>query len=66
MMPRDRWSEWLDVRDHEVHELIDLMNVPKPDLNLHPVPVSDSVNKVANDGPELVIPISITEPETLF
>lgn len=66
MMPRDRWNEWLDVRDHDVHELIDLMNVPKPDLNLHSVPVSDSVNKVANDGPELVIPISITEPETLF
>ena len=66
MMPRDRWNEWLDVRDHEVHELIDLMNIPKPDLNLHPVPVSDLVNKVANDGPELVIPISITEPETLF
>ena len=66
MMPRDRWNEWLDVRDHEVHELIDLMNIPKPDLNLHPVPVSDSVNKVANDGPDLVIPISISEPETLF
>ncbi len=66
MMPKDRWNEWLDVRDHEVHELIDLMNIPKPDLNLHPVPVSDSVNKVANDGPDLVIPISISEPETLF
>ena len=28
--------------------------------------VSDSVNKVANNGPQLAVPISITEPETLF
>ncbi|MGI9198786.1 MAG: SOS response-associated peptidase [Candidatus Nanopelagicaceae bacterium] len=66
MIPREKWNDWLDVGEHSTHELIDLMKSEKPDANLHPVPVSDAVNKVANDGPELVIPISITEPETLF
>ena len=66
MMPRSHWSDWLDIGEHSTHELIDLMKHPMPDANLHPIPVSDAVNKVANDGPELVIPISITESETLF
>ena len=66
MMPRDRWDDWLDNAPHSVHELLDLMQSNKPDANLHPVPVSDEVNKVANNGPHLVVPISITEPETLF
>jgi putative SOS response-associated peptidase YedK len=65
-MPREKWSDWLNVSEHSTHELIDLMKSEKPDANLYPVPVSDAVNKVANDGPELVIPISISEPETLF
>ena len=66
MMPRENWDEWLDVAEHSTHELIDLMKHPYPDAHLHPVPVSDSVNKVANNGPDLAIPISISEPETLF
>ena len=66
MMPRDRWDDWLDNAPHSVHELIDLMQNEKPDANLHPAPVSDEVNKVANNGPHLVVPISITQPETLF
>ena len=66
MMPRDRWDDWLDNAPHSVHELLDLMQSNKPDANLHPVPVSDEVNKVANNGPHLVVPISITQPETLF
>ena len=66
MMPRERWDAWLDIKNTDVHELIDLMANPHPDAHLHPVPVSDRVNKVANNGPELALPISITEPETLF
>jgi putative SOS response-associated peptidase YedK len=65
-MPSNRWNDWLDNSDHSIHELIALMQNPKPDAHLHPVPVSDAVNKVANNGPELAIPISISEPETLF
>lgn len=66
MMARDRWSDWLDTQKTNVHELQDLMNCPKPGANLHSVPVSDAVNKVVNNGPQLAIPITITEPETLF
>lgn len=66
MMPKDRWSDWLDNSANDLHFLIDLMKTPKPDAHLHPVPVSDAVNKVANNGPELAVPISVTEPETLF
>ena len=66
MMPRNRWDNWLDNAPHSVHELLDLMQNDNPHANLHPVPVSDEVNKVANNGPQLVVPISITEPETLF
>jgi putative SOS response-associated peptidase YedK len=66
MMPRDRWNDWLAVGDRDVHELISLMQSDKPAAHLHPAPVSDEVNKVANNGPQLAVPISITEPETLF
>lgn len=66
MMPRYRWSAWLDVKNNNPRELINLMSTDKPDAHLCPVPVSDAVNKVANNGPHLAIPISITEPETLF
>ena len=66
MMPRDRWNDWLDNGEHSTAELIDLMKVPNPEAHLVPVPVSDEVNKVANDGPQLIEAISITHPETLF
>ena len=66
MMPRDRWSAWLDVKNVNARELQNLMSNEHPAAHLHPVPVSDSVNKVANNGPHLAVPISITEPETLF
>jgi putative SOS response-associated peptidase YedK len=66
MMPRENWDEWLDVNEHSTQELIEMMKHPFPDAHLHPVPVSDAVNKVVNNGPELAIPISISEPETLF
>ena len=66
IMPKNRWDNWLDNAPHSVHELLDLMQNDNPHANLHPVPVSDEVNKVANNGPQLVVPISITEPETLF
>ena len=66
MMPREHWDDWLDVNEHSTQELIEMMKHPFPDAHLHPVPVSDAVNKVVNNGPELAIPISISEPETLF
>ena len=66
VMPKERWDEWLDKNEHSTIELLALMQSEKPDAHLHPVPVSDAVNKVANNGPQLAVPISISEPETLF
>ena len=66
MMPKNRWAAWLDVKNTNVRELINMMSTQDPAAHLHPVPVSDAVNKVANNGPQLAVPISITEPETLF
>jgi putative SOS response-associated peptidase YedK len=66
MMSRDRWDLWLDNSEHTTEELLALMENAKPDDGLHPWPVSDEVNKVANNGPQLVNQIQLSEPETLF
>ena len=66
MMPKDRWDEWLDVSPHSTEELLGLLQNKKADEGLHPWPVSTEVNKVANNGPQLVQEIKLTEPETLF
>ena len=42
------------------------MSLEEPDAGLMAVPVSSRVNVVANNGPELIIPIELGEPETLF
>ena len=65
-MPRERWSEWLDPASRDVHQLRALMEVAEPDAGVHAVPVSARVNVVANNGPELLVPIELGAPETLF
>ncbi len=42
------------------------MNIPEPDAGLKALPVASRVNVVANNGPELIIPIELGAPETLF
>jgi hypothetical protein len=43
-----------------------MMALDEPDAGLVAQPVSPRVNVVANNGPELIIPIELGEPETLF
>jgi hypothetical protein len=43
-----------------------MMNVAEPDAGLIAQPVASRVNVVANNGPELIIPIELGAPETLF
>jgi hypothetical protein len=43
-----------------------MMNIANPDAGLIAKPVSARVNVVANNGPELIIPVELGEPETLF
>ena len=65
-MPSQRWSDWLDPQSRDINRLINMMNIPEPDAGLIATPVSSRVNVVANNGPELIIPIELGAPETLF
>jgi putative SOS response-associated peptidase YedK len=65
-MPQERWGDWLDPQSRDINQLINMMNIPEPDAGLIAQPVSSRVNMVANNGPELIIPIELGAPETLF
>jgi putative SOS response-associated peptidase YedK len=65
-MPEKRWSDWLDPEGRDINRLIKLMVNADPAAGVAPVPVSSRVNVVANNGPELIAPIELGAPETLF
>jgi putative SOS response-associated peptidase YedK len=65
-MPPDRWQVWLDTEVRDMNRLINMMSLDEPDAGLTARPVSTRVNVVANNGAELIIPIELGEPETLF
>ena len=65
-IPRNRWEKWMDSELTEVEEVRDLMVIPKPDAHLRYWPVSTLVNSIRNNGAELIAPIELGEPETLF
>lgn len=65
-MPTERWNEWLDPQNRDVHHLISLMENAEPAALVTAVPVSPRVNLVANNGPDLITPIELGAPETLF
>ena len=65
-MSRDRWDEWLDPRNREIHQLQALMQSENPTAGLTTRPVSPRVNLVANNGPEIIAEYDLGEPETLF
>lgn len=66
LMLRDRWEPWLDPSLTDIEKLVALMEYSDADRGLTVRAVSDSVNSVANDGIELIKPITLGEPETLF
>lgn len=65
-LPRDRWREWMDPELTEIEEVRELMNIPNPDEHLRYWPVASLVNSIRNNGAELIAPIELGEPETLF
>jgi putative SOS response-associated peptidase YedK len=65
-MSRDRWDEWLDPRNREIHQLQALMQSDNPTAGLITRPVSPRVNVVANNGPEIIAEYELGDPETLF
>ncbi len=50
------WESWLDPANHDVAALQRLL-VPAPPENFERVAVRPLVNKVANEGPELLVPV---------
>ena len=42
------------------------MDIPRPDDHLRYWPVSTMVNSIRNNGAELIAPVELGEPETLF
>jgi putative SOS response-associated peptidase YedK len=65
-LPRERWDEWLDPMNQEVEYLRTLMDVTEPDAGLQFWPVKTLVNSIKNNGAELIEPLELGEPETLF
>ncbi|MEY4734694.1 MAG: hypothetical protein RL428_29 [Actinomycetota bacterium] len=65
-MARNRWDEWLDLGNRETSFLQSLMVSQDPTAGLVTRPVSPRVNVVANNGPEMIEPYELGEPETLF
>ena len=65
-LPRTSWDEWLDPQIKDVEFLRSLMEVKKPDEGLRFWPVRPLVNSIKNNGAELIEPMELGEPETLF
>lgn len=65
-MPHNRWEPWLDPKNKDVEHLRNLMVVDSPESIVTAHPVSAAVNSVANNGQNLIEPIELGEPETLF
>ena len=65
-LPQDRWQAWMDPDFIDVEKVRALMRLTEPDAHLQFWPVADLVNSIRNNGPELIAPIELGEPETLF
>ena len=65
-LPRDRWDQWLDRSVKDVDEIRAMMELESPAIGLKAVPVASLVNSIRNNGPELIAPIELGEPQTLF
>jgi len=65
-LPQERWQAWMDPDFTDVEKVRALMQFPEPDAHLRFWPVADLVNSIRNNGPQLIAPIELGEPETLF
>jgi len=61
ILPPTAWTRWLDPDLHDPAEVQHLL-APYPREDLVAVPVSQRVNSVRNEGPELVDPVANEEP----
>ena len=61
LVPHDHRSAWLDPADHDPTPLIPLLRKASEGLVL--TPVSTAVNSVRNNGPELLLPVTLDAGE---
>jgi putative SOS response-associated peptidase YedK len=66
ILPKERWKNWLDQEERDPSFLQNLMSTDQPDHGVLIHPVSSRVNLVANNGADLITPITLGEPTTLF
>lgn len=66
ILPKVRWEKWLDPSIGDANELRELMEYSDLYDGLRVYAVSDSVNSTSHSGPELIKPITLGEPQTLF
>jgi putative SOS response-associated peptidase YedK len=66
ILPKERWESWLDRSPQDADHLRKLMEYSDLYGGLSVYAVSNSVNSVAHNGPELIKPITLGEPQTLF
>lgn len=66
ILPKDRCESWMDPTLTDADELRKLMEYSDLYDGLSVYAVSNSVNSAAHDGPELIAPITLGEPQTLF
>jgi putative SOS response-associated peptidase YedK len=66
ILPKDRWDIWLEPSLQDADRLRKLMEYSDLYGGLSVYAVSNSVNSVAHNGPELIEPIILGEPQTLF
>lgn len=64
-LPKDRFDAWMDPELQDVDKIRSLFDNFQPDQNLRFWTVSDLVNSIKNNGPELIEPKEV-QPETLF
>ncbi|HEY9276409.1 MAG TPA: SOS response-associated peptidase [Candidatus Nanopelagicaceae bacterium] len=65
-LPRNLWDRWLDPNLTETNTLVELVSLREDDSALQFWPVRPLVNSIKNNGAELIEPLEVGEPETLF
>jgi len=68
-LTEDKWSAWMGtsrLHESEVDQYLALLNSPEPAAGLEFHPVNSAVNSALTSGAELIKPIELGEPETLF
>lgn len=66
ILPSNRWESWMDPSITAEDDVRKLMEYSDLYDGLSVYAVSNSVNSVAHDGPQLIEPITLGESQTLF